>query len=131
MIGQRRARLVLEAIPIAILRHGHAALVGHFQEQQVGELFDVIAVIHAMVTQRVAEAPEFLGDVGHDQYLSRIQTNHVIHPESLVSRFSLCAACSLCSAEHMQYASGLTNTTEHHVDEVAFCPSLKPLAMIQ
>jgi hypothetical protein len=43
----------------------HAALLGHFQEQQVGELFDVIAVIHAVMAQRVAETPEFLDDVGH------------------------------------------------------------------
>jgi len=33
-------------------------------------LFDVIAVIHAVMAQRVAEAPEFLDDVGHERILT-------------------------------------------------------------
>ena len=37
-----------------------AALVGHLQEQQIGELLDVVAVVDAVVAQGVAEAPEFL-----------------------------------------------------------------------
>ena len=40
-----------------------AALVGHLQEQQIGELLDVVAVAHAVVTQDVAVVPEFLDDV--------------------------------------------------------------------
>jgi hypothetical protein len=65
MIGQRRAGFVLEAGPIEFLRHLRPAFLGHLEEQQVGELFDVIAVIHAVMALRVAKAPEFLDDVGH------------------------------------------------------------------
>ena len=65
MIGERGAGLVLEAGPVAALRHVDAALVGHLEEEQIGELLDVVAVVHAVVAQRVAEAPEFLDDVGH------------------------------------------------------------------
>jgi hypothetical protein len=32
-------------------------LIGHFQEQQVGELLDVIAVADAVITQNVALVP--------------------------------------------------------------------------
>jgi hypothetical protein len=39
-----------------------AALVGHFQEQQIGELLDVVAVAHAVVAQDVAVVPEFLDE---------------------------------------------------------------------
>ena len=39
-----------------------AALVGHLQEQQIGELLDVVAVAHAVVAQDVAVVPEFLDD---------------------------------------------------------------------
>ena len=40
-------------------------LVGHLEEEQIGDLLDVVAVVDAVVAQRVAEAPEFLNDVGH------------------------------------------------------------------
>ena len=66
VIGQLRAGLGLERFPIAILRHFRAAFIRHLEEEQVGELFDVIAIVHAVVTQRVAKAPEFLDDVGHE-----------------------------------------------------------------
>ncbi len=36
---------------------------GHFEEEQVGELLDVVAVGHAVVAQDVAVVPEFLDDV--------------------------------------------------------------------
>jgi hypothetical protein len=39
-------------------------LVGHLEEQQIGELLDVIAVAHAVVAQDVAVIPEFLDDGG-------------------------------------------------------------------
>jgi hypothetical protein len=41
-----------------------AALVGHLQEQQIGELLDVVAIAHAVVAQDVAVVPEFLNDLG-------------------------------------------------------------------
>ncbi len=41
-----------------------AAFVGHLEEEQVGELLDVVAVVDAVVAQGVAEAPEFVDDVG-------------------------------------------------------------------
>ena len=47
-----------------------------------GELLDVIALIHAVVTQRVAEAPEFLDDVGHTTKLEWLHylLLHRYHP---------------------------------------------------
>ena len=45
---------------INVLRLG--ALVGHLEEQQIGELLDVVAVRHAVVAQNVAVVPEFLDD---------------------------------------------------------------------
>ncbi len=36
---------------------------GHFEEEQVGKLLDVVAVGHAVVAQDVAVVPEFLDDV--------------------------------------------------------------------
>ena len=45
---------------IALLIIGRLSpLVGHFEEEQIGELFDVVAVAHAVVAQDVAEVPEF------------------------------------------------------------------------
>ena len=40
------------------------ALVGHFQEQQVSELLDIVAVAHAVIAQDVAVVPEFLDQGG-------------------------------------------------------------------
>src|SRR5262249_37428839 len=42
-----------------------AALIGHFQEQQVSQLLDVVAVINAFVPKRMAKAPKFLNDISH------------------------------------------------------------------
>ncbi len=42
-----------------------AFLVGHLEEEQIGDLLDVVAVIDAVVAEGVAEAPEFLDDVSH------------------------------------------------------------------
>jgi hypothetical protein len=41
-----------------------AALVGHLEKQKISELFDVIAVAHAVVAQDVAVIPEFLDKRG-------------------------------------------------------------------
>jgi hypothetical protein len=58
----------LWGFPIAIFRNLRPTLIRHFQEQQVGELLNVIAIIHAVMPQRVAEPPEFLNDVGHGKF---------------------------------------------------------------
>ena len=41
-----------------------AALIGHLEEQQVGELLYVVAIAHAIVAQHVAVVPELLDDGG-------------------------------------------------------------------
>jgi hypothetical protein len=41
-----------------------AVLVRHLEEDQVGELFEIVAIAHAVVAQRVAEAPDFGDDGG-------------------------------------------------------------------
>jgi hypothetical protein len=45
-------------------------LLGHFEEEQVGELGDVVGILDAIVAEDVAEVPEFLDDVeggGHEE----------------------------------------------------------------
>jgi hypothetical protein len=61
--------LLDEARPTVLLRHRAllvvrrlGALVGHLEEQQIGQLLDVVAIRHAVVTQDVAVIPEFLDD---------------------------------------------------------------------
>ena len=57
--GRDGARLVIGRL---------GALVGHLEEEEIGELFDVVAVAHAVVAQDVAEVPEFADNCGggHD-----------------------------------------------------------------
>ena len=65
VIRQLRAGLGLERFPIAVFRDFRAALIGHLEEQQIRQMSNIVTVVHAVVTQRVAEAPEFLDDVAH------------------------------------------------------------------
>ncbi len=39
-----------------------AVLIGHFEEDEVGELFEVVAVADSVVAKGVAEAPDFGDD---------------------------------------------------------------------
>ncbi len=59
-------------------RSSIASLVGHLEEEQVGDLLDVVAVVDAVVAQGVAEAPEFLDDVGHAAIASLRSLNEVV-----------------------------------------------------
>ena len=68
-VGEPRAAFVAERGPIAALGQVDGLLVGHFQEEEEGDLLDVIAVVDAIVAEGVAEAPEFLDDVGHERTL--------------------------------------------------------------
>jgi len=70
MVGQRSPGEVLQAGPVAARRDNGGPFVRHLEEQQVGELFDIVAVVDSVVAQRVAKAPEFLDDVGHAAILS-------------------------------------------------------------
>jgi len=49
-------------IQLAVVRR-LAVFIGHFQEQQVGELLQVIAVSNAYIAEGIAEGPDF-GDYG-------------------------------------------------------------------
>lgn len=69
VIEQLVAVFLDEARPTVLLRHRAllvvrrpGALVGHLEEQQIGELLDVVAIRHAVVTQDVTVVPEFLDD---------------------------------------------------------------------
>jgi hypothetical protein len=44
--------------------------VRHLEEDEIGELLEVITVAHAVVAQRVAEAPDFGNDAvgGHERF---------------------------------------------------------------
>src|SRR3989338_6882938 len=54
------------------------ALVGHLEEQQVCQLFDVVTVAHPVVAQDVAVVPEFLDDRGWT-HGAPIRTPYLIH----------------------------------------------------
>ena len=78
VIEQLVAVFLDEARPTVLLRHRAllvirrlSALVGHFEEQQIGELFDVVAVRHTVVAQDVAVVPEFLDDGGCIHFMLR------------------------------------------------------------
>ena len=66
-----RAPLRLEARPVVGGRNAHVAVVGwlavlvrHLEEDQIGELLQVVAVAHAVIAQGGAEAPDSRNDGG-------------------------------------------------------------------
>src|SRR5208337_4184749 len=63
--GRNRALLVVRRFRM---------LVGHLEEEEEGELLDVVAVAHSVIAEDVAEVPEFLYDCGwgHVQSLLRL-----------------------------------------------------------
>jgi hypothetical protein len=68
---QLGAALVAQALPVEVVGDVRVAvvrrlavLIGHLQEQQVGELLQVVAVAHAVIAQGVAEVPDFVDDGG-------------------------------------------------------------------
>jgi len=67
---QRLAVALEKALPAEVLRDGALLAVvgdllgGHLEEEQVGELLDVVAVGHAVVAQDVAVVPDALDDRG-------------------------------------------------------------------
>ena len=70
MSGERGPRAIDGGILAAERLHLHVAqvdpsLIGHLEEQQIGDLLDVIAVVDPIVAEGVAEPPEFLDNVGH------------------------------------------------------------------
>src|ERR1700733_7559774 len=66
MILQRSAGFCHEALPITALWQFDVALIRHLQEQQIGKLLDVIAVINSIVAKRVTETPELLDYIAHN-----------------------------------------------------------------
>ncbi len=58
-MGDRRALVPVDK------RDCHPFLV-RLQEEQEGDLLDVVAVVDAIVAEGMAEAPEFLNNIGHD-----------------------------------------------------------------
>ncbi len=64
-LSEGAAARVAQIGPVAALGQGDGLLVGHLEEDQKGDLLDVVAVVDAVVAKRVAEAPEFLDDIGH------------------------------------------------------------------
>ena len=54
---------IVPAVSLGDLAFG-AGLLGHLEEQDVGQLGDVLVVGDAVVSQDVAEVPEFLDDFG-------------------------------------------------------------------
>lgn len=65
MVSQSRAGEVFQNDPSAVLGHLGISFIGQLQEQQLRELFNVVAVIDAIMTKGMAKAPEFLDDITH------------------------------------------------------------------
>src|SRR5262249_15784225 len=72
MVRQLRAALGEERGPVAVRRQVDAALVGHLEEEQIGDLLDVVAVVDPVVAEGVAEPPESLDNVTHAAIASLI-----------------------------------------------------------
>ena len=69
MAFQLRAALGFQALPVVFGRNADIAVVGrlrvlirHLEEDQVGELLQIVAIADAVIAQRVAEAPDFGND---------------------------------------------------------------------
>jgi hypothetical protein len=65
MVGEFHARRCRQLRPRAAFGQLNAAFIRHLDEQQIGDLLDVVAVIDSIVTEHVAETPELLNDVRH------------------------------------------------------------------
>ena len=77
---QFRALEAFERLPSVFLWDSNIPLVGrltvfvsHLEEDQVGELFEVVAVADAVVAEGVAEAPDF-GDDGFGGHISKFES---------------------------------------------------------
>src|SRR5262245_64825452 len=81
---------------VEILGDVDAALVGHLQEEQVGDLLDVVAVVDAVVAQGVAEAPQFLNNVAHGSS----SVPYFFFPPARRLRAALSAASALSKARN-------------------------------
>src|SRR3989338_8447995 len=64
VLQQVGAGALAQAGPAARLGYGETLLVGQLQEQQVGELLDIVAVVDTVVSKGVAKTPKFLDNVG-------------------------------------------------------------------
>ena len=69
MAVEFRASFRLQALPVQACRNadvavvgGFAVLVGHLEEYQIGELFQVVAIAHSVIAQGGAEAPDLRDD---------------------------------------------------------------------
>jgi len=70
--------LPVEPVRDDVTQGGVLALVGHLEEQQVGELLDVLDGRHAVVSQHVAEVPQLLDELvraGQGDHETRSSTN--------------------------------------------------------
>src|SRR5205085_2421486 len=74
-VGEVRAALLAEVAPVSALRKVDGALVGHLEEEQIGDLLDVVAVVDAVMAKGVAEAPELGDDVTHAATSSRLTSS--------------------------------------------------------
>ena len=80
VIGERGALNVFSDCSASRIPSGHATSFSsrHLQEEQVGELLDVVAVVDAVVAEGVAEAPKLFDNVGHDdgifEYISEVRS---------------------------------------------------------
>ena len=132
---QFRARPVQQRLPAV---HGgndaHTAehlvlLIGHLREQQVRELFQIIAIGEAIVTQHIAEVPQLLHHRlrvlrGHRQTLTATdQTRHQCRTEAAPDQHREGAASVRARSRH-QTRCGARDTFPPNLDPIhaAVCP---------
>ena len=69
MAFQFRARAVGQTFPVVFFGNADITIVGrlavfkrHLQENQIGNLLQIVAVAHAVIAQHMAETPNLLDD---------------------------------------------------------------------
>ena len=65
MIRQVDAGFGNKRLPVAAIRKYNTPLISHLDEEEIGDLLDIIPVIDPVMPERVAESPEFLDYIAH------------------------------------------------------------------
>jgi len=68
VVQQFLTGLLFQAFPIVLLWDLDALFISHFEKEQIGELFNIIPVINAVMTQGMAEPPEFVYNIRHSHF---------------------------------------------------------------
>src|SRR3990167_6409550 len=65
MVKQAGAALFFQAFPCAVIGYLHTLFISHLQKEEIGKLFNIIAIVNTIMAQGMTESPEFVYYVGH------------------------------------------------------------------